>query len=174
MVHMGTFQWLVVLLDITAKRPTYFIIYYALLFLSSLPYFLFCLYLAEVTLCSFCSTLFFSSFFLYWIDHFDLVTSLVHCPFSFPHYSFFIPTFQVITHNSHPQLMALPWVEVHITQCWVRAKTSSVSALATLNLCFWQKLRCTCPRRDQGQHIIPREIKLVKKMKVYNKLKLFG
>ena len=32
-----------------------------------------------------------------------------------------------------------------------------VSALATLNLCFWPKLRCTCPRRDQGQHIIPRE-----------------
>ena len=69
----------------------------------------------------------------------------------------FNPTFQSIPQNSHPQRMSLPWVKVHNTQSRVRTITKVVYALATLNLCFWHKLRCTCPRRDQGQHIVHRK-----------------
>ena len=86
----------------------------------------------------------------------------------------FNPTFQSIPHNSHPQLMALPWVEVHNTQSWVRAIKGLFTALAILNLWFWHKQRCTCPRRDQGQHIILRKDQLGWKRKVYFKLKSSG
>ena len=48
-------------------------------------------------------------------------------------------------------------------QGWVRADTRSIYALATLNLCFFPKLRCTCQRKDEGQHIINKECELVKK-----------
>ena len=85
----------------------------------------------------------------------------------------FNPTFQSIPHNSHPQLMALPWVKVHNTQSWVRAIKRLFTALSTLNLCFWHKLRCTCPRRDQGQHIVPRKDQMGWRRKIYFKLKLF-
>ena len=85
----------------------------------------------------------------------------------------FNPTFQSIPHNSHPQLMALPWVKVHNTQSWVRDIKRLFTALATLNLCFWHKLRCTCPRKDQGQHIILRKNQLGWKWKVYFKFKSF-
>ena len=78
----------------------------------------------------------------------------------------FNPTFQSIPHGSHPQLMALPWVKVHNTQSRVRAITKVVYLLATLNLCYWRKLRCTCPRRDQGQHIVSRKDQLWWKRKV--------
>ena len=120
----------------------------------------------------------FSLFFIFnwqfWLSHFSYSLSLL-----FSTLLFFIPTFRVITHTSHPQLMVFPWVEVHITQGRVRAKTRSVSALATLNLCFWPMLRCTCPKRDmskegQGQHIIPRKDELGLKRKVHSKLKSFG
>ena len=49
--------------------------------------------------------------------------------------------FQSIPHNSHPQLMALPWVKVHNTKSWVRAMKRLFPALATLNLWFWNNLR---------------------------------
>ena len=93
--------------------------------------------------------------------------------FFLPLYSF-NPTFQSIPHNSHPQFMALLWVKVHNTQDWVRATTRLFSALATLNLCFWHKPRCTCPRRDQGQYIVPRKDQLGWKRMIYFKLKSFG
>ena len=82
----------------------------------------------------------------------------------------FNPTFQSIPHNSHPQLMVLQRVKVNTTKSWVRAMTRLFTSLDTLNLCFWHKQRCTCPRRDHRQHIISRKDQLGWKIKVYFKL----
>ena len=46
-------------------------------------------------------------------------------------------------------------------------KKGLFTKLSTLNLCFWHKLRCTCPRRDQGPHILPRNDELGYKSKIY-------
>ena len=115
------------LLDITTKCPTLFMVYYALLFLFLyfLPCFL--LSLVEMTLSSFSlimaltnSLLLIHSFFLFFFYHINL----------------FIPTFQDITYNTHPQLMPMTWVDVHNSQDWVRENTSSVFVLATLTYEF--------------------------------------
>ena len=123
-------------------------------FLSSLPYFILSFSFVEVTLTLFCSTL--SLSFLIQLTIFSESVLLFDVPFLF-HIIVFIPTFRVITHNIQPQFMSLSWVKVHISQCWVRANTRSVSSLCTLHLCFWPKFKCTYPKKDQGQHIIPRE-----------------
>ena len=144
-----------------SKCPTSFIIYYALLFLflSSLRCFILCS-LRKWPLLLFCSTQYLLiylkslSSFYFFIQLIIVSEWLLLITFSFLlHNIVFILTFWVITHNSHPQLMVLSWVKVHITQGWVRSKTKSVFALATLNLCFWPKLRCTCPTKNHGQHI---------------------
>ena len=144
--------------------------------LSIMPYFschLFLIFSFLSLLGKWILLLFVQHFFLYSIDNFDSHFSC-SLSFFFSTLLFFIPTFWVITHNNHFSFMALPWVEVHITQGWVRDKMRPVSALSTHNLCFWSKLRCTCPRREQSQHIIPREVELVKKGKVYYRIKIFG
>ena len=161
-------------LDIMTKRPTYLIVPYALVF------FYFHLYLASRFVLCVCNSyfLFFSThFFLSFLFFFKLINLtesplLITFSFIFP-VIIFKSTFRVTTHNSHPQLMAFPRVEVHITQCWVRDKTRSVCKLASLNLGFLPKLRCTCSRRNQGQHIKLREGELVKKIKTYYRLNIF-
>ena len=102
------------------------------------------------------------TYFILFVSKFSLDFNFAWVTFIFFFLSLysFNPTFQSIPHNSHPQLMALPWVKVHNTQSWVRAIKRLFTALATLNLCFWHKLRCTCPRRDKAQHIILRKDQL--------------
>ena len=123
------------------------------------PFFLhLCKWLFSFLVCNSCIFLFFFTF----LSTSSWVTLLLF----FLSFCSFNPTFQSIPQNSHPQLMALPWVKVHNTQCRVRAITKVVYELATLKLCFLNKLRCTCPRRDQGQHIVPRKDQLGWKRKV--------
>ena len=110
---------------------------------------------------SFSLSFFFIFSLQFWLSHFSCSLSIF---FSTLH--FFIPTFQVINYNSHPQHMVLPWVEVHITQGWITSKTRLDSASATMNLWYWPIFWFTYPRRVQGQHSIPREVELVKKTKV--------
>ena len=136
-----------------AKCPTSFIICCVLLFSFLLIFSLLSLlFFVEVTLTSFCSTLFLSFIFLFFLIQLIMLTeSPIFITFSFLfHITLFIPTFSVITHNSQPQLMTLPWIKVRITQGWVLAKTRLVSVLSTLNFGFLPEWRCKCPRRHQG------------------------
>ena len=163
MTCLPSFTYRLSVLPFHCSIPLFFLYSYIL----SPCYFPFFLHLCK-WLSSFLACIFF--FFFTFLSTNFWVTLLL---FFLSLYSF-NPTFQSIPHNSHSQLMALPWVKVHNTQSWVRAIKRLFTALATLNLCFWHKLRCTCPRRDQGQHIIPRKDQLGWKWKVYFKLKSFG
>ena len=109
-------------------------------------------------------TLFFSCLYLLYLFYFTFSTdSSVTLLFFFLSLCSFNPTFYRTPYNSQPQLMALPCVKVHNTQSWVRAIKMLFTSLATPNLCFWHRLRCTCQTRDKSQHIIPRKDRLGEK-----------
>lgn len=146
------FKWLYTLIDINAKLFTSFHCFWppiSLLF-SSFP----CLPFLSVT--------FTSLWHLILRTFFSLLSSFFSCSFQqffyflsshiFRSFKFLFSTsnsfytyFWVLTHNIHPQLMDLPWVEVHNAWSWVKEKTKSLSVLATLNIGFCPKSRCTCP-----------------------------
>ena len=86
----------------------------------------------------------------------------------------FNPTFWRIPYNSHPQHMTLPRVKVYNNHGWVRATTRLFCALSTINLDFWHKLKCTCPRRDKANTLFPENISWGDKERSIFRLKSFG
>lgn len=115
----------------------------------------------------------FTSFFFDFFQHlsFDSFCTKSH-PLSFflfsTHNSFHtLFSFGFLFH-SHPQLMHFALVEVHNVRCQTKAKIKVTFDSTTLNLGFWPKSRCTCPRRDRGQDNILREGELGESKEMVN------